>query len=209
MAARCGPRTWPSRVVRRGDTATHIDTNILPVLFWLFGRRLATVFRYCTGDTNMATRKKRSKTKRASKKVKQTKTDKPSMTEQLKEARKRYTVSKSAKGTTSAHNGDDVATLLAGNTPEGTVKLTHSATGKWEYVVSFDIETRSEWRLASTYRALQSPSSIASPRLRVNLSVLARPPSQVASSCSPPWKYHPSSIHRNCRLTDPSVSQAC
>ena len=66
----------------------------------------------------MATRKKRSKTKRASKKVKRTKTDKPSMTDQLKEARKRYTVSKSAKGTTSAHNGDDVATLLAGNTPE-------------------------------------------------------------------------------------------
>ena len=64
----------------------------------------------------MATRKKRSKTKRTNKKVKQTK--KPSMTDQLKEARKRYTVSKSAKGTTSAHNGDDVATLLAGNTPE-------------------------------------------------------------------------------------------
>lgn len=64
----------------------------------------------------MATRKKRSKTKRTNKKVKQTK--KPSMTDQLKEARKRYTVSKSAKGTTSAHNGDDVATLLAGNSPE-------------------------------------------------------------------------------------------
>ena len=66
----------------------------------------------------MATRKKRSKTKRTNKKVKQTKAEKPSMTDQLKEARKRYTVSKSAKGSTSAHNGDDVATLLAGNSPE-------------------------------------------------------------------------------------------
>ena len=31
--------------MRRGDAATHIDTNILPVLSWLFGRRLAAVFR--------------------------------------------------------------------------------------------------------------------------------------------------------------------
>jgi len=66
----------------------------------------------------MTTRKKRTKAKRANKKVKQTKTDKPSMTDQLKEARKRYTVSKSSKGSTSAHNGDDLATLLAGCSPE-------------------------------------------------------------------------------------------
>ncbi len=65
----------------------------------------------------MATRKKRSKAKRAPK-AKKTEMAKPNMAEQLKEARKRYTVSKSAKGTTSAHNGDDVATLLAGCSPE-------------------------------------------------------------------------------------------
>jgi hypothetical protein len=82
--------------VRRGDVATHIDRNILPVLFWLFGRRLAVVFRYCTGETNMAIRKKKMKTKRTNNKVKQTRVDKPSMTDQLKEARKRYTVSKSS-----------------------------------------------------------------------------------------------------------------
>jgi len=104
--------------VRRGDITTHIDANILPVLFWLFGRRLAAVFRYCTGETNMATRKKKAKAKRTNKKVKQAKTDKPSMTDQLKEARTRYTVSKSSKGSTSAHNGDDLATLLAGCSPE-------------------------------------------------------------------------------------------
>jgi hypothetical protein len=40
------------------------------------------------------------------------------MTDQLKAARKRYTSSKSAKGTASAHNGDDIATLLAGSSPE-------------------------------------------------------------------------------------------
>jgi len=66
----------------------------------------------------MATRKKRTKVKRASKNAKRTKADKPSMTDQLKEARKRYTVSKSSKGSTSAHNGDDVATLVAGSSPE-------------------------------------------------------------------------------------------
>ena len=66
----------------------------------------------------MTTRKKKAKAKRTNRKVKQTKTDKPSMTEQLKEARKRYTVSKSSKGSTSAHNGDDLATLLAGSSPE-------------------------------------------------------------------------------------------
>jgi hypothetical protein len=87
------------------------------VLSWLFGRRLAAIFRYCTGDINMATRKTRSKTKRAAK-VKNTNTAKPTMTEQLREAQKRYTVSKSAKDSTSAHNGDDVATLVAGNSPE-------------------------------------------------------------------------------------------
>ncbi len=66
----------------------------------------------------MATRKKKAKAKRTNKKVKQTKADKPSMTDQLREARKRYTASKSSKGSTSAHNGDDLATLLAGCSPE-------------------------------------------------------------------------------------------
>jgi len=66
----------------------------------------------------MATRKKKAKAKRTNKKVKQAKADKPSMTDQLREARKRYTVSKSSKGSTSAHNGDDLATLLAGCSPE-------------------------------------------------------------------------------------------
>ena len=66
----------------------------------------------------MATRKKRTKSKRTDKKVKRTTTEKPAMTDQLREARKRYTISKSAKGTASAHNGDDVATLLAGSSPE-------------------------------------------------------------------------------------------
>ena len=44
----------------------------------------------------MATRKKRTTPKRTNKKVKQTKAEKPSMTDQLREARKRYTVSKSS-----------------------------------------------------------------------------------------------------------------
>jgi hypothetical protein len=65
---------------------------------------------------NMATKKKTAKAKRTRKPA--AKKEAPSMTEQLKEARKHYTVSKSANGTTSAHNGDDVATLLAGNTPD-------------------------------------------------------------------------------------------
>ena len=65
----------------------------------------------------MATREKRATPKRTSKKVKQATADKPSMTDQLREARKRYTVSKSSKGSTSAHNGDDLATLLAGCSP--------------------------------------------------------------------------------------------
>lgn len=71
----------------------------------------------------MATKKKSARKKRATKAkptaaVERTKTETPSMTDQLKEARKRYTASKSANGSTSAHNGDDVAALLAGNTPE-------------------------------------------------------------------------------------------
>lgn len=66
----------------------------------------------------MTTRKKKTKANRTIKKVKQTKADKPSMTDQLKEARKRNTASKSSKGSTSAHNGDDLATLLAGCSPE-------------------------------------------------------------------------------------------
>ncbi len=65
----------------------------------------------------MTTRKKRTKTKRTPK-TRKTEGAKPTMTDQLKEARKRYTVSTSAKGTVSAHNGDDVATLLAGSSPE-------------------------------------------------------------------------------------------
>ncbi len=51
------------------------------------------------------------------------------MTEQLKEARKRYTVSKFLKGTTSAHNDDDVATLLAGNTPENVCSTAEKLAG--------------------------------------------------------------------------------
>ena len=54
---------------------------------------------------------------------------------------------------------------------KGTDKLTNSATGTWECHASFGLNTRSEWALVSTFRALQSPSSSASPRLRVNLSV--------------------------------------
>ena len=66
----------------------------------------------------MATRKKRATKKRTNKKVKKVSAAKPTMTEQLKEARKGYTASKSSKGSTSAHNGDDFATLLAGCSPE-------------------------------------------------------------------------------------------
>ena len=77
----------------------------------------------------MATKKKGTSKKRAAKKVKRTATDKPTMTDQLKEARKRYTVSKSAKGTTSAHNGDDVATLLAGNTPDNVCATAEQLSG--------------------------------------------------------------------------------
>lgn len=66
----------------------------------------------------MATKKKGTRKKRAAKQAKRTTTTQPTMTDQLKEARKRYTVSKSANGTTSAHNADDVAILLAGNTPD-------------------------------------------------------------------------------------------
>ena len=40
------------------------------------------------------------------------------MSEQLKLARQKYTSSKSSNGNLSVHNGDDVATLLAGNAPE-------------------------------------------------------------------------------------------
>jgi len=72
--------------------------------------------------------------------------------------------------------------LIAGQAPgrrvhesgipfDGTDKLTNSATGTWECHASFGLNTRSEWALVSTFRALQSPSSSASPRLRVNLSV--------------------------------------
>ena len=43
----------------------------------------------------------------------------------------------------------------------------------WERRASFDLKTRSEWALASTYRALRSRSSSASPGRRVNLSVPA------------------------------------
>ena len=64
----------------------------------------------------MATKKKTAKAKRTKKPT--AKKEALTMTDQLKEARKRYTASKSANGTTSAHNGDDVATLLAGNTPD-------------------------------------------------------------------------------------------
>ncbi len=84
---------------RRRNTYEH---EYFSFVFLLFGRRSAAVFPYCTRNINMATRKKRSKTKRTSKEVKQIKTDTPSKANQLKEARKRYTASKSAKGSTSA-----------------------------------------------------------------------------------------------------------
>ena len=51
------------------------------------------------------------------------------MSAQLGEARKRYTASKSSSGTTSAHNGDDVATLLAGNTPEAVCAVAEQLAG--------------------------------------------------------------------------------
>ena len=52
----------------------------------------------------------------------------------------------------------------------GTDKLTNSPTGSWDFRAPFDLKTRSGRTLASTYRALQPPSSSAIPRLRVNLS---------------------------------------
>ena len=64
-----------------------------------------------------------------------------------------------------------VLSLWLASRRRGTDKLTKSATGPWECHASFDLKTRSEWALASTYRALQTPSSSASPRLRINLSV--------------------------------------
>ena len=54
MAARRGPGLRPSAVVTRGDVATHIDANILPVLVRNFGRRSAAVFRHYTEDIEMA-----------------------------------------------------------------------------------------------------------------------------------------------------------
>ena len=61
--------------------------------------------------------RKKAQPKKAAKPAKAA-DDKPTMSEQLKEARKGYTASKSATGSTSAHNGDDVATLLAGSAPD-------------------------------------------------------------------------------------------
>ena len=54
---------------------------------------------------------------------------------------------------------------------KGTVKLTHSATRKWECHASFDLKTRSEWALALTYRTLVPLAGSASPRLQLNLSI--------------------------------------
>ena len=53
---------------------------------------------------------------------------------------------------------------------KGTDKFTNSATGTWECHASFNLKTGAEWALGSAYWALQSPSSSAIPRLRVNLS---------------------------------------
>ena len=50
MAARRRLQMYSSTVVQRGDVATHIDANKLPEFYWSFGRRLAAVFLYCTGD---------------------------------------------------------------------------------------------------------------------------------------------------------------
>ena len=52
----------------------------------------------------MATRKKRTTSKRTNKKVKQTKAEKPSMTDQLREARKRYAVAELERQST--HSAD-------------------------------------------------------------------------------------------------------
>ena len=46
-----------------------------------------------------------------------------------------------------------------------TVKLTHTVTGKWECLASFDLQFGSESVIASTYRALRPLSGSASPRL--------------------------------------------
>ncbi len=54
---------------------------------------------------------------------------------------------------------------------EGTDKSANQATGMLESPASFDLKTCPEWAIAQTHRALKSPSSSASPRLRVGLSV--------------------------------------
>jgi hypothetical protein len=53
----------------------------------------------------------------------------------------------------------------------GIDKLTSSVIGMWECPASFNVKTRAEWALASTYRALKALSGSASPRLQVNLSM--------------------------------------
>ena len=78
-------------------------------------------------------------------------------------------------------NRDDLRCFLALRR-EDTDKLTDSASGTWECHASFDRNSRSEWALASIYRALQSPSRSASPRLRVNLSVPETPLAKVFPS---------------------------
>jgi hypothetical protein len=115
-------------------------TRIFSLCFFGYAVAIRRPFFILTGESVMATQKKATKAKQGSKPgkkaepvlkrtrpAKQTKPakptkpkdgEKPSMSEQLKEARQRYTKSKSAQGTASAHNGDDVATLLAGSSPE-------------------------------------------------------------------------------------------
>jgi hypothetical protein len=124
-----GPEIGALPVVHRVVGARHIDGNIFPVFFCFQGRHSAAFFVIAQENDEMATKKKASNVKRAhnSKKASKSKRpakktkaadDKLTMSEQLKEARKKYTASKSANGSTSAHNGDDVATLLAGSAPD-------------------------------------------------------------------------------------------
>ena len=70
--------------------------------------------------------------------------------------------------------GPATVARLFGSIAPGTDKLTNSATGRWEYRASFNLKTRSEWALESTYSAIISRSISASPRQRVNLSVSPR-----------------------------------
>ena len=59
-------------------------------------------------------------------------------------------------------------------TKDGIDKLTSSVIRMWECPASFDVKTRAEGALASTYWPLRRISGSASPRLQVNLSIPAQ-----------------------------------